>query len=534
MADRERIGTLESLRAAATSWRLGSVALQSFASGLPLGIVYKALPAWLKYAGFDVKTIGWISLAQAPWAFKFLWSPLMDRYVPPFLGRRRAWMAVAQVFLIAGIAVLAWIAGLDPLPIGAVAVAAVAIAFWSATQDIAIDGYAVEVLEKREHGMAVGARTAVYRAAFFIAGGLTITLAQGSAADGGAGAAGGGWGWPATFLGLALLYLPLLGVVIASPEPAVPAPAPTSLRAAVFEPMVGLFRTARALEIMAFVFLYKLSDNLATALQTPFLIEKGFSPKDVGIAVSTLGVAATIGGTFLGGLWTDRIGLGHALWIFGVMQAVSNLGFVAIDQLGVNRPVMYSAIAFDTITQGVATGAFFVLLLRLTQKRFSATQYALFSSIMALGRTVTGPPAGILVDAIGWTPFFVSTLLAAVPGMAMLHRFAPLGVREPRLDEEVSSSGPAAPLTRARVALHGLVGTSAGLAVGVSSSALLAALKAARGPGASFDLGAAVLALLSPETTGQWIRLCGPIAFGLVVGVVVMALSIARRGLAPR
>ncbi|MHB8418282.1 MAG: AmpG family muropeptide MFS transporter [Myxococcales bacterium] len=422
-----RASTLESLRAAGRSPRVRAVALQSFSSGLPLGLVWIFLPAWLAYRGVNIKTIGLFSLAQAPWNFKFLWAPLMDRFSLPFLGRKRSWIVVSQILLVLGTLALA-LEARDPSVL-AVAALATFVAFASATQDIAIDAYAVEALEPGELGLAVGARVAVYRLAMYLAGALAITL-------------GARWGWPWVLAGIALLFVPMIAVVASAPEPTLPPTPPASLREAVWEPLVGIFRMHRALEILAFVLLYKLGENLATALTRPFLIQKGFSPADVGVATATLGLAATLAGTFAGGLATDRLGLGRTLWIAGGLQAVGCLGYAAIDALGgpgsaalldPHRLAMYLAVGTEATFQGMAAGALDVLLLRLTSRSFSATQYALFSSLFALGRVLVGPLAGYSVAAFGWTHFFFLTIAASVPGLILLQRFAPLGEAEPRL-----------------------------------------------------------------------------------------------------
>ncbi len=527
-----RVGTVESLRAAISSRRLGAVAIQSFASGLPLGLVWIALPAWLTYRGVDIKTVGLFSLAQAPWTFKFLWAPLMDRFSPGFLGRKRAWMIVSQFFLLGSIALLATQS--ESPRVGMVAALAIFIAFWSASQDIAIDGYAVEVLEPSEMGTAVGARVALYRAATLVSGAVAITMGQ-------------RLGWRILFLALALLYLPLAGAVVWSPEPPPVSRPPRTLRDAVFEPLIGIFRKSRALEIIAFLLLYKFGENLATALTRPFLIQKCFSPEDVGLATATIGLVTIIGGTFLGGWATDRIGLGRALWLFGAIQAIGFLGYVAVDRMtpGVpcaagaagaipvahslaTRLVMYASVGVENFCQGMATGAFGVLLLRLTQKQFSATQYALFSSVFALGRTLAGPPAGFLVDAIGWTPFFLVSVLASVPGLVLLARFAPLGAREPDLEVEELAS--ASPVGRARLAAWSVgAGAFAALAA-LATSALLAALKAMRAhPGEGFPFGKELARLLSPVSSADWLRLVGPAAAGVVVALATWALIAARR-----
>jgi MFS transporter, PAT family, beta-lactamase induction signal transducer AmpG len=528
-----RPGTIVSLRAALGSRRIGAVTLQSFSSGLPLGLIWIALPAWLTYRGVDIKTVGLFSLAQAPWTFKFLWAPLMDRYRLPFLGRKRSWMIVSQLFLLAGCVLLALQAS-DPT-VTTVAVLAVFIAFWSASQDIAIDGYAVEVLEREEQGLAVGARVALYRAATLIAGAIAITLGEKV-------------GWSTVFWGLAFLFVPMMAVVVWSPEPAVTAPAPRTLRDAVFDPLVDIFRRSRALQIIAFLLLYKFGENLATALTRPFLIQKCYSPEDVGLATATIGLVAIIIGTFFGGWMTERIGLGRALWIFGAIQAVGFLGYVAVDRLtpgspcaggvhpaaGAGQPfghrmTMYGAVAVENACQAMATGAFGVLLLRLTQKQFSATQYALFSSIFALGRTLAGPPAGYLVDALGWTPFFLVSVLASVPGLALLHRFSPIGRREPSiLDVE-----PAAvrPVTKSALAGKALTGAAMGTVVAASLSALLAGLKAVRAhPGSPLDFGGELTRLFSPATASGWLRIAGVVIAGLFCGAAVAAFTAARHG----
>ena len=530
----KRAGTLESLRAAVSSRRIGAVTLQSFASGLPLGIIWIALPAWLTYRGVDIKMVGLFSLAQAPWTFKFLWSPLMDRYSPGFLGRKRSWMIVTQAFLMLGIGALAIEAG-SPR-VGAVAAIAIFIAFWSASQDIAIDGYAVEVLEKQEQGLAVGSRVALYRAATLISGAVAITLGERI-------------GWRTVYVALALMYLPLMAVVLWSPEPPADVRAPRTLREAVFEPLVDIFRRSSALQIVGFLLLYKFGENLATALTRPFLIQKCYAPEDVGLATATIGLFAIIGGTFLGGWSTERIGLGRALWIFGAIQAVGFLPYILVDRLtpGIpcaagahvlvqplsHRLAMYAAVGTENWCQGMATGAFGVLLLRITQKQFSATQYALFSSIFALGRTLAGPPAGFLVDAVGWTPFFLISTAASIPGLLLLARFVPLGSREPAIEEEKPVE--ARPVSGARLALSALSVGAAGGAAASLSSALLAALKAARGrPGAAVDVTGQLGRLLSPSSAGDWLRLVGPAVVALLCAGAAAAYLAARHGVRGR
>jgi PAT family beta-lactamase induction signal transducer AmpG len=400
------------------SRRTLAVSLLSFASGLPLGLVWYAIPDWMRDIGVDIRVVGLITLAQAPWAFKVIWSPLMDRYVPPLWGRRRGWMAVTQVALCILGLMLAGV-GERPEAVWVVGALAFAIAIASASQDIAIDAYAVEVLHKEEQGPAVGTRLAFYRAAMVVSGGAAITLAARI-------------GWPAVNALLAVIYVPILFLTWRSPDPDVQPTPPPSLRDAVWLPLVGVLRRPRALEILLFVVLYKFSDQMTQSLTRPFLVDMGYSADHRGIALATVSVVATIAGAVIGGMVTTLAGLGHSLWIFGVLQIFSNAGYFLLALLdSPHNAAMYAATSFELFTSGLGTGAFGVLLMRLTEKRFSATQYALFSSLFALPRVIAGPLTGFLVAAIGWPAFFLSTIALGIPGLLMLARFVPPGVREP-------------------------------------------------------------------------------------------------------
>jgi len=513
----KRLDTWQSIATVARSWRLLSVSLLSFASGLPLGLVWIAIPTWMAQAGVDIKVIGLFTLAQAPWSFKFLWSPLMDRYPLPILGRKRGWILLSQVALLAlGL----WLAGVPANADTVWVIGAIALAtgFAAATQDIAYDAYTVEVLHKEEQGAAVGARVALYRAAMFISGGLAITLVA-------------SWSWAAVNVALALCYAPLLLVTVKAPEPeSLPTP-PKTLREAVWGPFVGFLGQDRALEILAFVVLFKLADQLTQALTGPFLVQIGFGPADVGVVRSGIAVAATLVGTFLGGLLTNAIGLGRALWITGLLQIFSNLGYALVAQVGPNRLVMYSAVAFELGMSGMGTGAFGVLLLRLTQKRFSATQYALLSSLFSIPRVLAGPPAGLLVDVLGWRDFFISTLFAGIPGMAMLWRFVPWSARDPEFQVQAPKRG--TPVTTTQVATRAAVGGLAGFALSAFTLAALDAMRTYRSKKV-LDLGAHLHDVLVPSGLGGWLTLVGLVAIGLTVALTTAAYVVARRGLVAR
>lgn len=511
----EKPSTFKSLALALRSWRTASVVLLSFSSGLPLGLVWIAIPDWLRSTGMDIRLVGLITLAQAPWSFKFVWAPFMDRFTPPFLGRRRGWALIAQVALFALTLSLAGLGDHPETPwiIGALAFA---IAFASATQDIAIDAYAVDVLKPEEQGVAAGARIAVYRAAMYVAGGLSITLA-------------GQYSWPAVNGALAFLYLIMMVITWKSPEPESKWKAPASLKEAVWYPFLGFLSRHRALEILAFVVCYKLADNLATALLRPFLVDMGYSDFDRGFALATVGLFATLAGTFLGGILTTLMGLGHSLWVFGFLQIISNIGYVLVSTSELNRPLMYGAMGFESFTQGLGTGAFSVLLLRMTQKRFSATQYALFSSLFGLPRILAGPLTGFMVDAMGWTNFFWASMAFGIPGMALLARFVRPGVREPHF--EVLPAPKEKPLGSSALTVRAIIGGLIGLFTGAAFLALMSALKQMRAkPPEPFDPFSEFTAIFQPSVAGEWITFMGLLIFGIVIGLFTAAIYSARSG----
>jgi PAT family beta-lactamase induction signal transducer AmpG len=497
--------------------RLLTISLMSFVSGLPLGLVWFAIPAWMAREGVDIRVIGLFTLAQAPWSFKPLWSPWMDRYTPPFLGRKRGWILIGQVALLA---LTLWLAGVSDRPeavwvIGAITLA---IAFASATQDIAIDAYAVEVLERDEQGIATGSRTAFYRAAMLVAGGASITLAAETS-------------WAFVNLLLALLYLAFMVLTALAPEPPEIASAPRTLREAVWGPFVGFLAQHRALEILAFVVLYKLSDNLTQSLTGPFLVQVGFNDVDVGIARTTIGQAASVGGTLIGGILTDRMGLGRSLWIFGFLQLVTNLGYAVVAQVGPNRPVMYAAQGFEHLASGLGSGAFGVLLLRLTQKRFSATQYALLSSLFSLPRVLAGPVTGVLAKAIGWRDFFVLTVLFGIPGLVMLARFVPFRARD--VEFEVLAPTRGEPLTRGGLAWRVALGALLTLAVSLGGLVLAAGLSGVRA-GRAFSAMPTLHGVVAPASVADWTTSLGLVVLAVLGGLATAATLVGRRGLVPR
>ncbi len=516
------------LKAVLASPRLSAVAVQSFSSGLPLGLITISIPAWMTMAGADLRTVGLVTAAQAPYAFKFLWSPLVDRLSLPFLGGKRGWTLASQLALALLTGLLALQAGMPSA--GAVIVLSFALAFASATQDIAVDAYAVETLEKDEQGAAVGLRSAVYRAAMWLGGSFAITLSGVCIMSPDSPL---GWGW--TMGALAVVFLLMTPSAFLAPAPAHPPPRPQSFAESVVAPFVGFLSKPRALEIVAFLLLYKLADNLAVSLVRPFLVEVGFSTFVVGVASGTVGLAATLAGTFLGGLLTGKIGVGRALWVFGILQAFGNAGYAAVAAAGPNQPLLYAATILDSGTSGLGTGAFMVLLLRLTSRRFSATQYALFSSMFALGRTLCGPLAASLADAFGWRNFFILSILFSVPGLLLLQRFVPWRMKDLPAGIEGSDEADACAaeadddfwrhLPWSRLALPALCGF---VLVFPAASAVLAGLDALKAwnEGGAFQMGGWLRGFFCPDSLGGCLPLLGALCAGLGAALTAAAARI--------
>ena len=320
---------LDSLRRSLRSSRTAAVVLLSFSSGLPLGLVWYAIPDWMRDIGVDIRVVGILTLAQAPWAFKVLWSPLMDRYVPPFWGRRRGWMAISQVALVACGLLLAGV-GSHPEAIWVVGAIALATAMASASQDIAYDAYTVDVLRPEEQGAAAGPGP----------------RARAAMAVGGARYRRGAVGMAVVTCTRGALYT-MLVLTWKAPEPAYVRP-PATLRDAVWHPFLELLSRPRALEILAFVVLYKFADQLAQALTRPFLIDMGYNAYHRGVALATVGLIGTVGGALIGGWVTTIVGLGRALWIFGLLQIFSNLGYFVLRIQRSNVPRMQPRVSSFT------------------------------------------------------------------------------------------------------------------------------------------------------------------------------------------
>jgi PAT family beta-lactamase induction signal transducer AmpG len=401
--------------------RVGVVLLLGFASGLPLALTSGTLQAWMTVEGIDLKTIGIFTLVGLPYTWKFLWAPLMDRFVPPYLGRRRGWIAATQLTLMFGIAAMGV---MDPKSVPwTLAALAVFVAFASASQDIVFDAYRTDVLRAPERGIGAAVSVLGYRIAMLVSGALALIIAGGGEFYGlGTITA---IGWSSTYLIMAGLMLIGMLTVLWAPEPEVTVVPPRTLEEAVYGPLREFFSRPSAWALLALIILYKLGDAFAGSLSTAFLIRgAGFSPAEVGAINKGMGLIATIVGVLFGGTLMVRLGLYRSLLIFGILQAVSNLMFMWVAIAGKDYAVMASAVAVENVCGGMGTTAFVALLMSLCNARFTATQFALLSALASVGRVYVGPVAGYVTDPTGldagWAPFFFATFLTALPGVALV------------------------------------------------------------------------------------------------------------------
>lgn len=384
-----------------------------FSSGLPLFILLSLMQAWLAKSGLNVKTLGLFALVMFPYTWKFLWSPLMDRYSFGTLGRRRGWMAFTQVALFFGIGAMGMLDPLTQLP--AIAAVAALLAFLSASQDIVIDAYRREILPDNEQGLGSAIYVNAYKVAGMVPGALSLILADLMA-------------WQPVFWITAAFMLPGLICTLLVSEPAVYGTPPRNMRDAVvlpFREFIDRDGWRGALWILGFIFLYKLGDSMATALATKFYLDLGFSMTQIGAVAKTTGFWASIAGGIIGGVWMVQLGINRGLWIFGVAQAVAILGFAWLAQAGANVIVLATVIGFEAFGVGLGTAAFVAYIAKTTDPRYTATQFALFTSLSAVPRTFINASVGFIVAETGWLLFFVLCFVLALPGMLMLPRVAP-------------------------------------------------------------------------------------------------------------
>lgn len=388
--------------------------LMGFSGGLPLLLTWGVLQAWMTEEGVDLTWIGMISLVQIPYTWKFLWAPFLDRFVPPFLGRRRGWLLIAQMALMVAILGLGYS---DPVKdTGLMIAAAVMVAFFSATQDIIIDAYRREDLPDKELGLGSSMYVYGYRLGMLLASGGGLILADHMS-------------FHAVYFLMSLCMLPGILTTLLTPEPEVVAGTPQTMKEAVVNPFVDYFNRNGAIWILVFILLYKIGDTMASGISMPFYLETGFTKTQIGTVVKFFGTAATLIGAFLGGVLLLKVGINRGLWIFGILQALSTAGFAILARIGYNIAMLSGVIAFENLSSGMGTAAFVAFMASITNKKFTATQYALLTGIMGLSRQLASSMTGFMAKHMGWQSFFIFCTLIAIPGMLLLFKIAPWNSR---------------------------------------------------------------------------------------------------------
>ncbi len=409
----------------ATGWRhyfnrkMLTCVMLGFTSGLPLFMLYNLLSAWLKAEQVDLKAIGLFALVGFPYTWKFVWSPLMDRYRFPLLGRRRGWMFVTQLALLAATGAFGFFSPRDELT--AIVMLAGLVAFLSASQDIVIDAYRRELLSEHEQGSGTALFVNAYKMSTLVPGSLSLILSDFMS-------------WQMVFGITALFMLPGLLTTLLIAEPQIYGQPPRTLREAVVEPFHEFVTRSgwkHALLILAFIFLYKLGDSMATALATPFYMDLGFSRTQIGLVAKNAGLWASLAGGILGAVWLEKTGVNRGLWIFGVLQAVAILGFALLAYTGVgsggepDTVLLGLVIGLEAFAVGLGTAAFTGYIATTTDQRYTATQFALFTSLAAVPRTFFNALTGFIVAQTGWFVFFLICFALALPGMLLLPKIAP-------------------------------------------------------------------------------------------------------------
>ncbi len=390
--------------------------LMGFACGLPLLLTITVLQARMQESGVDIKVIGLFSLVGLPYTLKFLWAPIMDRFTLPFLGRRRGWLLVFQLLLVVAIIALGIVnPKADP---GLCALVACLVTFFSASQDIVVDAYRREDLTDPELGLGSSLYVNGYRVGMLAAGSGGLILADHIPFD-------------QVYMVMAGLMMIGILTTLKAREPALEKGTPTTFKEAVIGPFIDYFSRSGALLLLLFILFYKIGDQMATTMTMPFYLELGFSKTEIGTIVKLFGFWATIGGGLVGGVLMLRLGIYRSLWIFGILQGLATLGFAVLAHSGqASLPGLAAVIAGENFSGGMGTAAYVAFMAALTNKKFTATQYALLSSLMGIPRVLAAAPTGYAVAALGWTAFFTFCALAAVPGLVLLYLVGPQDAHE--------------------------------------------------------------------------------------------------------
>lgn len=403
----------QSFREAIVNRRMLICVFTGFTSGLPLYVLFQLVPGWLRVEGVGLAEIGFFALVQFPYTWKFLWSPVMDRFTLPFLGHRRGWMFIAQLALLISIGAMGFTK--PDLSIWIVAYLAAAVAFFSASQDIVLDAYRRELLPDMELGLGNSIHVQAYRFSGLVPGALGFILAD-------------HFDWHIVFVIIAAFMLVGLVLTLVIDEAIAEPTPPQTMRDAVIEPFrdfIGRSGIGPALLVLSFLFLYKLGDNMATALQSPFFIDIGFTLTQIGAISKTAGLIAANIGTIVGGLIMVKLSINRALWVFGFVQVVSILGFATLAAVGANPWLLGAVVAFEYLGVGLGAAALVAFMARTANPAFAATQLALFTALASVPRVFANAVTGVIVESVGWINFFLLCTMLAIPGMLLLFKVAP-------------------------------------------------------------------------------------------------------------
>lgn len=383
-----------------------------FASGLPLALTGGTLQAWMKSEGADLGTIGLFAFVGLPYTLKFLWSPLIDRYVPLGIGRRRSWMLITQLFLIASVVGLGFSNPKQSL-VG-ISVLALLVSFFSASQDIVLDAWRREKLDDRSLGFGTSVFVSSYLFSFrMISGSLALILADNIP-------------WSQVYLIMAACLIVGLLATFFCEEPQIQMTPPRSLQEAVVEPFKDFFSKPDALLILIFILAYKIGDNMALQMTTPYYLELGFTKTDLGVINKFTGWIALVVGQLFGGIMMKKIGIIKSLLWFGILQGAAVYGFSLLTYTGKDLAALAGVIGFENFAIGMGTTAYVAFMASITNKKFTATQYALLSSLMGLPRTLLAAPTGYLAKYLGWHNFFLLCTLMAIPGILLIGKLRSL------------------------------------------------------------------------------------------------------------
>ena len=421
--------TKRSFWKALISWKMLVMLALGFISGFPFYVVKDVLKAWMTDSNLDLGTIGLFSGVSLPYTWKFIWSPFMDRYVPPFLGRRRGWILISQIGLVGLIALLGqW----DPATsLWWIAITALAVSFFSASQDIVLDAFRREYLQDEELGLGTAIWSNAWRLGMYVSVGVAFLSAD------------SGIGWSQIHLFLAAMMVIGIVTTLLVPEPKVGVLPPRSLQEAVVAPFLDFFSRRGVFLILVFILFYKLGDNIASAMNIPFILRQGFTKTEYFVIVKGVGMLCFFGGALLGGAALVRMRISQALWIFGILQAVSTVGFsilVFYDHQSVfwadYRLMLLSVVVcFELLASGLGQSAYATYIAIQTNRKYTATQFALLTSLMAVPGTIGAMASGYMAQVYGWSFFYYVCALAAVPGLLVLLKIAPWSATNKELSE---------------------------------------------------------------------------------------------------